>query len=492
MGASNLRKAIAFVLVLAWSFIFTSESHCDWIDEWISNANYGGYTPGSHGVSQGRGYASFGSFNMRRTTTTSDYLFNIEAPRVSAGCSGVDLFLGGVGYVQDPSLLMAKARGIISAAPYVAFEMALNFLNESLGSTWKNIESMINALNNININDCATAKTMVTSLVDSKSNSTNQAMTAWQEWAQSSGFGEVRSSLNTLMDRKTLDGAASGLMSAFGQTQNPITATCPTELKAITDTRSLLQTLLSRRGYSSDTIDVIRGFYGDFDVTPEKVTYIDGCPANEEGKILEVFYNGLGQKKNSAGQCILMSNSVTINGQPYTSLENWAETMLIEIRDHLRNFTALSAENRFFIEHTPAPVYLHLKNAMMTGGSDVGIDSYKKLCAKGFVFITMSDFVGALSENISKANRILSAQANGDKQGCNPASLGALATELKNMKDLAIMSYEKANTEYMTALSEFGSHATNASQVQALNEIVLSNVGRAFGTSLAQRLGGAL
>ena len=116
-----LRKII---LTLVFLFI-TMPAGAEWIDDWIQQKTYSGpaYLEG-----QKRGFASAGSMSLRWKHGV-DYPITIQKPRIKAGCGGIDLFLGGASFLNS-DYLVDKLESMISAAPAIAFQIALGLRDE--------------------------------------------------------------------------------------------------------------------------------------------------------------------------------------------------------------------------------------------------------------------------------------------------------------------------------------------------------------------------
>src|SRR5690606_32320187 len=108
--------AIGVALALSSSPVVASKG----VDDWFDNAVYD--SPDSFS-SQKRGYYTAGGFSARVKSTT-EYPVTISMPKLSAGCGGIDAFLGGFSFL-DADYIVEKLQGMIQAAPYVAFQMAL-------------------------------------------------------------------------------------------------------------------------------------------------------------------------------------------------------------------------------------------------------------------------------------------------------------------------------------------------------------------------------
>src|SRR3546814_12020168 len=72
---------------------------------------------------QARGYVTAGGFSGR-VDVHHDYLTSVTLPKVRAGCGGIDMFLGGMSFL-DPDYLVQKLESILQAAPAVAFQYLL-------------------------------------------------------------------------------------------------------------------------------------------------------------------------------------------------------------------------------------------------------------------------------------------------------------------------------------------------------------------------------
>ena len=459
-------------------------AHADWLDEWWSNSNYGGYTPGSYATSQGRGYATAGSFNVRRQSTTSDYLVSIQRPSIKAGCGGIDGFLGAVAFVNDPNYLINKAQNIISAAPYIAFEMALKILNQQLAGSLQNALSVVDALNNININDCAAAKPISAAMISPFNNkgTVEGASEAWSSFYQDTGFSNLWTQSQNTINNTPINTPGGGA------NENDLVQGCPADLQAIATAPSIIEYLLNRYGYSDDVVEVVRGLFGDYRVTPTQAIYIDTCPSNEEGKKLELFWNGQGRKKRlSNDACVAMDMTFTEKGTTYSSIRDWVRTMLTEIHNNMLNKVALSADNQFFIEHIPSPVYLHMRNSTMTGSGDVSIDTYTNLCTAGFVYQTIEDLYGAVSEAIIKAKRIGSAQ-NTASSTCKVISMNSLIEGLDGIRNKLQDFHKQTGDEYTMHLLAHQALENNSRVAQEVSNLIQSKIAGAFGSSLAARI----
>jgi|GEM_PF-2504139 len=82
--------------------------------------------------------------------------FAIQAPSLKAGCGGIDMVFGSLGFL-DKEQFVKFAEGILAAAPGVAFDLALKTLCPSCADTLKSLQAMANQINTMSLDSCQTA-----------------------------------------------------------------------------------------------------------------------------------------------------------------------------------------------------------------------------------------------------------------------------------------------------------------------------------------------
>jgi conjugative transfer pilus assembly protein TraH len=92
--------------------------------------------------------------------------FSIQAPNIKAGCGGIDMVFGSLGFL-DKEQFVKFAEGIIASAPGVAFDLALKTVCPSCAETLKSLQSMANQINNMSLDSCSTASALGGMISDS-------------------------------------------------------------------------------------------------------------------------------------------------------------------------------------------------------------------------------------------------------------------------------------------------------------------------------------
>lgn len=142
-----------FVLI---SLLVVQIAEASWLAEFHSSAVM---TSPNAASNQKRSYYSAGGFSAR-VQHKSDPLMTISMPSISAGCGGIDVFFGGVSFL-NPSYLIAKAEGLLRNAPYVIFSLGLKALSTQFADTIDAVQSITDQLNQLQFDECGATKGLV-------------------------------------------------------------------------------------------------------------------------------------------------------------------------------------------------------------------------------------------------------------------------------------------------------------------------------------------
>lgn len=92
--------------------------------------------------------------------------FSVKAPNIKAGCGGIDMVFGSLGFL-DKEQFVKFAEGTMASAPGVAFDLALKTICPSCAETLKSLQSMANQINNMSLDSCSTATALGNNALDS-------------------------------------------------------------------------------------------------------------------------------------------------------------------------------------------------------------------------------------------------------------------------------------------------------------------------------------
>jgi conjugative transfer pilus assembly protein TraH len=108
---------------------------------------------------QQRGYYMGGSASIRIPQETIQP-FSFTPPKISAGCGGIDIAMGGFSYLNFDALIQ-KLQKILQAAPAMAFDLALGVLCESCKNIMHSLEHFADLINSMNLDSCKATKAVL-------------------------------------------------------------------------------------------------------------------------------------------------------------------------------------------------------------------------------------------------------------------------------------------------------------------------------------------
>lgn len=114
--------------------------------------------PGIYNAAR-RGIISGGGI-VSRSPIVSNALWNIQTPHFSAGCGGIDAYLGSFSFINAEQFV-ALLRAIAANAKGYAFKVALDAASSMLHVNLSELQRAIQALNMNNLNSCELAQGIV-------------------------------------------------------------------------------------------------------------------------------------------------------------------------------------------------------------------------------------------------------------------------------------------------------------------------------------------
>jgi conjugative transfer pilus assembly protein TraH len=145
-----------------------------------------------------------GSFYYRSPQRNYQFL-RIALPRIEAGCNGIDAFGGSFSHISGDQL-RDLFRGIQSALPAVAFNLAIKSVSPLLAGVMENMQSIAQDINNFNRNSCQLATSMLNKAGDVMGISTRKTcgyLATWFTEAPDQAAGEAYCAANeNAMDQR--------------------------------------------------------------------------------------------------------------------------------------------------------------------------------------------------------------------------------------------------------------------------------------------------
>ena len=128
-------------------------------------SKFGGHsniTSGSIYQGQKAGYMTGGGFSTRSRIMNSE-LASISLPKFNAGCGGIDLHMGGFSFINKNEIINTL-KSIAGDSLGYAFMLGMETMSPQIASTMKDLQSKMQAVNNMSINSCETASQLVGSV----------------------------------------------------------------------------------------------------------------------------------------------------------------------------------------------------------------------------------------------------------------------------------------------------------------------------------------
>lgn len=121
----------------------------------VMDGMFANVTSPNYVSTQLRGSISGGSIYIR-SPVSNIQPFVIDPPRISAGCGGIDLYLGSFSFITAEKLTQFMRSVAQNAAP-LAFKMALNSITPMLGNVLDKFQQMAQDMNKQQADSCAMA-----------------------------------------------------------------------------------------------------------------------------------------------------------------------------------------------------------------------------------------------------------------------------------------------------------------------------------------------
>ncbi|SFG37121.1 conjugative transfer pilus assembly protein TraH [Novosphingobium sp. CF614] len=437
-----VRSLIAFLIA---ANVSVAPAHAQsWAESWFDNVTY--TSPGSF-EDQTRGYITAGGMSGR-VDVHNDYLMSVSLPKVRAGCGGIDMFLGGMSFL-DPDYLVQKLESILQAAPAVAFQYLLETLDEKMGNIISKMEAATNFLNSIQVNDCRLANRMVQiAKGDDNMSGIIEEMTGYRSVKQgfAKSYQQSREKIEANNNNPTED-----LKDAL--------ANCPAEVTDIFRTGSLLAHAASRVG-AADWASVMRARVGDVymrwddgDRVP-LFTAIPQCPA-QDMESAQDFLTGRVQRRSLNFPPTGADCAQDGSGRGALVL---ARTRMQSIATKIRTRAALSAEERQFVANVRTlPVYRMLEWGVRQGVVDSVIGDTDELVALTLAYQMLNDLTRTIDFTVTNAERgaTVAGSADGNnKNVCQTRILSKGIEQLRDLRDEVLRQRAQMRQSYIAALNQ--------------------------------------
>jgi conjugative transfer pilus assembly protein TraH len=449
-----MKKLVALILFL--SFVFSPVVKdvvyaAGFVDEWLDQQTV---TGPDHFEGQKRGYYTLGSFSGRINNTV-DYPVSITLPRLKAGCGGIDMFMGGFSFLNF-DMLVQKLQKTLQAAPFVAFDIALNTLCKDCANAIKSAEQIANALNSLQLDSCKASKALVAYSAESLGVGNSEQQAKLHEmhanFLQESGIKPLYSAIDSAINSKR--GEADKIPEV---NISEMLKGCPREIKdllipSIPDTPvSVLEVAGLKSGLSSDFIDVVRGVLGDVIIRHSEKMYsaelVPPCTNQNQVDIMEDFFTKKNiLKKDKSGNC---SPDNGINND----LVNYVHLKISSIANKMQNKIPFSSDEKAFISSSPLPIASAIKGSMLSFQGDSTSFMMSEIIARAYfikMFSDLSSRVLSLMDIINSAGQKNAGAVSGEERyACSVELLNTPMDKLQILEKKTRDAVKLVNAEYI-------------------------------------------
>lgn len=130
------------------------------VGTWFTNQDYANVTPaGSFETQAGRMYTG-GGISTRSQVSPVFELVNIQSPKISAGCGGIDIFTGGFSHINADQFV-ESLRAIGQNAKSLAMMMAIKIVTPQLEDLMNKVKGFADRFNQFQTDSCQAASALL-------------------------------------------------------------------------------------------------------------------------------------------------------------------------------------------------------------------------------------------------------------------------------------------------------------------------------------------
>ncbi len=429
---------LALLLIGVFS---TAASAGDWVDDWFDNAVSTG--PSSF-KNQKRGFYSLGGF-QGRINTSVDHPISVQLPKLSGGCGGVNLFYGGVSFL-DEEFLVQKLENAMQAAPAIAFDMAIKTVTKEFSESLAKFEQIANQLNNLQLDDCAIAKSAVTTVVEGRYSDIGSDV-----WSTVTNEQSLSSA-----DSKNYHGSQQKINAAGGQPTINLDEQwqgCHADFKVLFATPGSLVKKSTDRFGMGQYADLVRGYIGDINIDVSAAGHIPvgrevlPCSNNADASMDDFVY-GSTEGKSETGVCARYLAD---------GIKGLVETNLLKIADAISNKAVMDNALQDWINAAPVPVYRIVYRATVDGTVAETVNETAELLSFAYADRMFNDLYRNAQLLFGKMNQVFEVSGQGGEAGkkCNKDLFISIAPLLPRIESRLRDVRGKMRQGYIAKLQEY-------------------------------------
>lgn len=449
-----MKRAIVTVCLGIMLLAVYTPVQADWIGETLDDV-VTNYTGPQYVEGQNRNYLAFGNVSFRQVMT-KDNLFSINVPRVRAGCGGIDIFGGGVGFM-DFDLLVDKLQNIIQAAPAFAFIYAIKSISQEIGLDMQWLENTIDLLNQVQLDECAMSRAIATYAVDS--------LSPWSSKAKADANSEFLTRARMALGMDDLYHSALSFFESknnqpdVADVQN-VNQDCPALFQHIfVDHDSLLDYIFDTYSATlpSEMEALMRGYLGDviFELT---------APGNANSQLNTILLEPCGGANSFTFESLVHGLAQENPGFTTNSCQNWTGTNLYDriatavtnIFNALQGGGALNANDVALLNTIPFPIMDHIKNCYALDAPSL-IQQLTPAAAYGYGHVILNNILHETDKVIMKLEKDIAdncKESHGADNLCGICEDPDITVNLKEIRKRVHTLLRESDAQYLAKLQE--------------------------------------
>jgi len=473
-----------FTILVIIALITPNAALAGWVDDWMSNSSsvvskYGYF------AGQSRGYLSGGGYQARWAKST-DYPITITPPHLKAGCGGVDIFMGGMSFL-NANYLVKKLQQILQNAPAVALDLALNVLCTQCAKAMKEFEALSDYLNHIQLDSCKASKAMVTYAADKWSHrndeeTDNDVNEQNQEDGTDDSYQSSEDATKANNDKPPIASVDNLLKGC-----DPEFSAIFTQLDSNGQT-SLLTNVASRMGIPTETKQTLAGLIGDVGIQrrPGESMYtiypIAPCEKSVGASANAILDGTLELRDYPPGSLCTPSTGADDNLSLYVS------NVLTAVATKMENQQAITSE-KAFLDTINGYAYSYLKFGVQSHTTDVVVSQLTPLVAADLTRLILKDLYLKAQVMVDKAleiNANADAPPTGDPNNatptCNVSTVSKPAiAQMNQMKENILNAQRTLNVAHDSLTAQMAYNAQIIQLLEAQSSKVESDIRKRFG-----------
>jgi len=472
MFGKRVLRILAILIICVFCVSLTGEA--GWLDSWYQQAISSSpeYVRG-----QQRGYFTFGSFSSRVNTETL-YPVSVSMPRLKVGCGGIDIFWGGLSFLNF-EYLVQKLQNMIQAAPYVAFQIALKTVSQKLGGILEAAENIVNELNSMQFNECQFLNGFMVKLWD-----TGDITSALEE-------GAIKAGIYPFWKKSTENTSPSGVKDTKAK---DLIKGCPSEVQSILSNfegGGLIDNVASYRGYNDTELKgLIRAAVGDMYLKYDSssslpaIGYIEPCGD---------FFSEMQSKR-----VVRIRRYWNSECEPYDLNQFFSKVRqdLLNLYSQMqgKGDTLTNPQTQILDPRkTPLPVYLIIKTAIMTKDPSL-VEGIVEPVGFGYLRNAMAEMISVAYADVQRIFKLMAEaeRISQEAQTQDPNKVCKIPQLQKELAEVMLQNHYRAmqsmNNAFIATLSQVESLISVVNKYQNFYDIATRQLALRFGVFPTNRV----